>query len=38
MKKKSISDYITNWHKTIIALIFFITYICNEKHREVMDA
>ena len=25
MKKKSISDYITNWHKTIIALIFFVT-------------
>ena len=25
MKKKSISDYITNWHKAIIALIFFIS-------------
>ena len=25
MKKKSISDYLTNWHKAIIALVFFIS-------------
>lgn len=25
MKKKSISDYLTSWHKAILALIFFVT-------------